>query len=85
MEFLVPIIFFILGFVIGRIAIKIAINRISVTGVVQIDHQSGLCRFRVENENLSNLNCKKVVFRVDHNAIINEDTIFNDSQEKQGL
>lgn len=85
MEYFVPIIFFVLGFIIGRILIKIANNRIQVTGVVQIDHQSGLCRFRVENETLSDLKCKKVVFRVDHNAIINEDTVFTNSQEKQGL
>lgn len=85
MDYFVPIIFFMLGFIIGRILIKITNNRMQVTGVVQIDHQTGLCRFRVENEDLSNPKCKEVVFRVDHNAIINEDTIFDNSQEKQGL
>lgn len=85
MEYFVPIIFFVLGFIIGQILIKISVGKERVTGVVQIDHSSGLCRFRVEDETLSDLKCKKVVFRVDHNAIINEDTVFNNSQEKQVL
>lgn len=44
-----------------------------VVGVVQIDHETGLCRFLVEKDNLSNPNCRKVVFKVEHDAVILND------------
>ena len=39
-------------------------------GVVQIDHETGLCRFLVDKDTLSDIHCRKVVFKVEHDAVI---------------
>lgn len=74
-----------IGILFGVIFKSAMENKEKVTGVVQIDHNSGLCRFKITNEELSNPKCKKVQFIVDHNATITEDDYFGNSQEKQGL
>ena len=51
---LICLLFFILGIIVGIIILKIIINSKIVTGVVQIDHETGLCRFKITNETLSN-------------------------------
>lgn len=78
------LILFCLGSAFGVIFRAIWDDRKKVTGVVQIDHNSGLCRFCVTNEQLSNPKCKKVVFIIEHDAVITDDDYVN-SQEKQGL
>lgn len=66
------LILFCLGSAFGVIFRAIWDDRKKVTGVVQIDHNSGLCRISVRDEQLSNSKCKKVIFIVEHDAVITD-------------
>ena len=67
------------GILIG-IRIRSVMNRNEkVVGVVQIDHETGLCRFLVTKEQLSDLNCRKVTFNVEHDAVITDDDYIDNS------
>lgn len=74
---LISALFFILGIVLGILINNILRNKRTVTGVVQIDHETGLCRFCVEREDLSNPNCRMVIFTVQHDAKITEQDLEN--------
>lgn len=39
-------------------------------GVAEVDHNTGLCRFVIDKNDLSNSHCRKVVLRVKHDAVI---------------
>ena len=81
---LICLLFFILGIIVGMIILKIITNSRIVTGVVQIDHETGLCRFKITNETLSNPKCQRVIFDVQHDAKISDEDCEN-SQQKQRL
>ena len=81
---LICLLFFILGIIVGMIILKIITNSRTVTGVVQIDHETGLCRFKITNETLSDTKCQKVIFDVQHDAKISDED-FENSQQKQRL
>ena len=74
---LICLLFFILGIIVGMIILKIITNSRTVTGVVQIDHETGLCRFKITNETLSNHKCQKVIFNVQHDAKISDEDFEN--------
>ena len=74
---LICLLFFILGIIMGMIILKIITNSITVTGVVQIDHETGLCRFTITNETLSNPKCQKAIFDVQHDAKISDEDFEN--------
>lgn len=74
---LICLLFFILGIIVGMIILKIITNSRTVTGVVQIDHETGLCRFKITNETLSNPKCQKVIFDVHHDAKISDEDFEN--------
>ena len=71
------IIVFIIGVLVGIWIRSHIITDRKAIGVVQIDHNTGLCRFVVERDDLSNKKCNKAVFNIEHNAIIKND---DDSQ-----
>ncbi len=73
------IILLVVGILIG-IRIRSVMNRNErVVGVVQIDHETGLCRFLITKEQLSDLKCNKVLFTVEHNAVITDDDYIDNS------
>lgn len=74
---LICLLFFILGIIVGMIILKIITNSRTVTGVVQIDHETGLCRFKITNETLSSPKCQKVIFDVQHDAKISDEDFEN--------
>ena len=78
------ILLFIAGIIIGMMTQHDLEKRHTVIGVVQIDHETGLCRFWITKDDLSNPKCKRVVCEVQHDAKITEQDLEN-SQEKQGL
>lgn len=64
--------YLILGIIIGVILSIIFINiknRYSIiTGVIEVDIQSNLCKFHITSSELSNLKTKKAMFKVIHNV-----------------
>jgi hypothetical protein len=73
-----------LGFILGTEKQKINENKKKVTGVVQIDHETGLCRFFITDATLSDPKCEKIIFLVEHDAKITEQDMI-DSHQKQGI
>lgn len=73
-----------IGFILGIEKKKNEDRNQKVTGVVQIDHQTGLCRFFITDTTLSDPKCKKIIFSVEHDAKITEQDMI-DSQQKQSL
>lgn len=73
------IVLLLMGIIIGIVVRKIIEKRHKVIGVVQVDHETGLCKFCITSEDLANIKCKKVLLNVDHNAIITEQEL-EDSQ-----
>lgn len=69
---IIAVILVIFGVLIGLTISYMRQSNERVTGVVQIDHNSGLCRFKVTNDTLSDLKIKKVLFYVEHDAVIND-------------
>ena len=74
---LICLLFFILVVIVGTIILKIVNNSRIVTGIVQIDHETGLCRFKITNETLSNPKCQRVIFDVQHDAKISDEDFEN--------
>ncbi len=79
------VILLVVGILIGIRIRSVMSRNEKVVGVVQIDHETGLCRFSVTKEQLSDLKCNKVVFTVEHNAVITDDDYIENSWEKQRL
>ena len=73
-----------IGFILGMEKQKLNDRNQKVTGVVQIDHKTGLCRFFITDTTLSDPKCQKIIFSVEHNAKITEQDMI-DSQQKQSL
>ena len=74
MEFL----FLIGGMIIGIVFTLLVTKRESkIYGIVDIDHNSGLCRFHITSSELSDRRNTKAIFRINHNAAI--------SREEQSL
>lgn len=74
---LISVLILLIGVTIGILLSKIIRDIHTVTGVVQIDHKSGLCRFCINRNDLSNPKCRKVIFSVEHNAKITDEEYEN--------
>ena len=59
----------IIGFVVGRIIER----RNKIHGIVEVDHDTQQCIFRITSDELSNRKAKKVMFAIDHNAKISRE------------
>ena len=62
-----------LGILIGFWIRSTVQRKVEIIGSIQIDHDTGLCKFSVTKENLSDLRCQQVIFNVDHNAVVIDD------------
>lgn len=70
-------IFFVGGFLLGIVCMKIYSSRERVHGLVHIDHETEQCVFSITSDELSNRKKKIAVFVINHDAKI--------SREKQSL
>lgn len=66
------IIYILIGIIIGISIIKIINNFQMVIGVIEVDHESNLCRIRISRPDLSDFTKTKAVFKICHNATIRE-------------
>lgn len=73
MEFL----FFIGGWIIGRIFHWAWKRKEKICGVIEVDHDTEQCKVHISSDELSNRKSKKAVFEIKHDAKI--------SREKQSL
>ena len=70
---------FIFGLIIGILLSIIYYKRKTISGIVNIDHTNGLCKFQVANDLLQNKTKKSVIFIINHDAKIREENIsYND-------
>lgn len=67
------IIFLLIGFLTGFIICFIIKQRKEVHGNIDIDILTGLCRFRITSNKLSDSHKKYAVFKINHNAEISRD------------
>ena len=63
-------IFLILGIIVGLTLSFIFKFREKTYGYIEIDHNNGLCRFKVTNGELADKKVKKVLFVVNHEGKI---------------
>lgn len=64
---------FIVGLLLG-FAIMITIyKKQTIYGTIDIDHYTELINFRADRTELKNLYNKRIVFKINHNAIISRD------------
>lgn len=59
----------IVGFIVGRIIER----RNKIHGIVEVDHNTQQCIFRITSEELSNRKAKKVIFAINHDAEISRE------------
>lgn len=70
-------IFFAGGVILGTILTAIFKSKESIHGVIEVDHRTEQCIFRLTSDELQNPKNKKAVFSINHNA--------NISREEQSL
>lgn len=70
---LLIILAFIFGLFLGVIIYFLKEQNSSIKGVIQIDPKTKMCRVTILDEHLSDLNIKKAVFLVSHDAEISRD------------
>lgn len=71
------LIFLVVGFALGCIITLLIKSRCKIYGVIEVDHRTQQCRFRITSDELSDRKNTKAIFDVKHDVII--------SQEEQGL
>ena len=71
------LIFLVIGFALGCIITLLAKSRCKIYGVIEVDHRTQQCRFRITSDELSDRKNTKAIFDVKHDVMI--------SQEEQGL
>ena len=69
-------------FLVGGIILGIVISIIfksknKIYGVIEVDHNTDMCKVHITSDELSNPNSKKAIFVIDHDGKI--------SREEQGL
>ena len=69
MEIIFYIVFFLFGILIDRFILR----KEEVHGKVYIDEKTGLCRFKLESDDIANLKTKKAVFKIYHNSRVSRD------------
>lgn len=72
-----PFIFLAIGFALGCITVLLINSRCKIYGVIEVDHNTEQCRFRISSDELSNRRSKKAVFEIKHDVEV--------SREEQGL
>ena len=70
-------IFLIIGFVLGCIITLLIKSRCKIHGVIEVDHRTQQCRFRITSDELSDRKNTRAVFDIKHDVAI--------SQKEQGL
>ena len=65
-------------YVIVGIIVGIAIHKVfdiftSIVGLIEVDHNTGLCNIRITSDELSDVKNKKAIFKLNHNAIISRE------------
>lgn len=68
---------FIGGVALGIISVTLFKRKDKIYGIVEVDHSTEMCKFRITSDELSNRKNKKAVFKIEHEA--------NISREEQGL
>lgn len=71
------ILFFAGGVVVGSIVVTLVNNYHIITGTIDVDHNTNLCKVKIETDELLTTRKKRVNFTVNHEAKI--------SREEQGL
>ena len=71
------LVFLILGIALGCTITLLIKSRCKIYGVIEVDHRTQQCRFRITSDELSNRKNTKAIFDIKHDVII--------SQEEQGL
>lgn len=70
-------IFFIGGMVTAKIISILFKRNEKIYGIIEVDHDSGMCGVRITSDELSDYKSKKAVFEIKHDGVI--------SREEQGL
>lgn len=68
------VLFTILGIIIGAMIRTMFYNSELIHGVIDVDHNTKLCRFHISSQEISNYETKTVKFLVNHNAKLEMDT-----------
>lgn len=71
------LLFFAGGIVVGGIVVILINNYHIITGTIDVDHNTNLCKVKIESNELLTTRKKRVNFTVNHDAKI--------SREEQGL
>lgn len=68
------VLFFLLGVIAGTVTLKLFSRKDKIYGTIDVEESSGLCRFRISNDQgLTNPKTKQAIFVVNHNATISRD------------
>lgn len=67
------ILLIIIGIIIGIIFEKFRDAMITEIGTIDVDHETGLCKLNVTSDQINNVNTKKVIFTVNHDAKISRE------------
>lgn len=58
----------IVGIALSVIFVNIKNRHLKITGLIEVDIQSNLCKFHINGPELSNIKTKKVIFNVIHRS-----------------
>lgn len=61
---------FVIGWLIGYIVALIRLTKNQIHGVIEVDHDTGMCRVRIASDGLQDKTCKTATFVVEHDAMI---------------
>lgn len=61
---------FVIGWLIGYIVALIRLTKNQIHGVIEVDHNTGMCRVRIASDGLQDKTCKTATFVVEHDAMI---------------
>ena len=61
------------GAIIGVLTVMLIALNYKTHGVIDIDHSTQQCKFRISSADLSDRKTKKAVFKINHEAIISRD------------
>ena len=62
-----------IGVIFGIIATKLFTKENKIYGVIEVDHDTQQCRFRITSDELANRTNKKAVFVIEHDVHISRD------------
>lgn len=61
---------FVIGWLIGYIVALIRLAKNQIHGVIEVDHNTGMCRVRIASDGLQDKTRKTATFAVEHDAMI---------------